>query len=524
MNGSVFHIARITVEAETALSIASGQANGVFDTNLVMDANDLPAIPGSALAGVLRSLYRTEYDDLTTADKADNEQASNQLFGFQSTQKEGDDDSRPSGLNVSWGCIQNSQGKAIQGLFIGDDERQITNDVILKTAAKLTDSPVFRDRVKLNHKGVSANTGKFDRAVLPAGYRFTFELSMWSKEQEPQAWKNVLGLLKHPLFRLGGMTRAGLGKLKVVSAHQFTANLSTEEGRADFSTLSRDLNVLKGFSTIDIPEVNNSDAFVTAKISLKPNSYWRIGGDNIPYSENGSATQNEKPADLLPKFEEKVVWSESGNATGGAKKILIPASSVKGALSHRIAFHANRLNGVWAEEVLKASESDTNTDVYDKSENNDAVRTLFGYANSNKQGNSESIGQAGSVLIDDAYREFSAEKLQIIMHNSIDRFSGSVRDRMLFSEEMIWGEGVEIQLTIKKDLKLESQNKDDVFSDNKPANETERMDRVRQALAYALDDLCKGRLALGAGVSKGHGLFTGEVKWSDDEAWLKEGV
>ena len=490
MTQPIFHVARITLEAETALSIASGQANGVFDTNLVMDANDLPAIPGSALAGVLRSLYREEYNDTQT----------DQLFGFQSTQKGDADDSCPSSLNVSWGCIQNSQGKAIQGLCLEQQDGGPSNDAILKTAMKLTDSPVFRDRVKLSHKGVSANTGKFDRAVLPAGYRFTFELSMWADEEEPQAWKNVLGLLKHPLFRLGGMTRAGLGKLKVITAHQFVADLRSEGGRTDFKKLSRNLSDLKVFSTIDIPEVKGSNAFVTATISLKPNSYWRIGGDNVPYQKT-----NEKPADLLPKFEEKVVWPEKGQASGGAKKLLIPASSVKGALSHRIAFHSNRLNGVWADDVLADDDAD-----YDKSDNCDAVRTLFGYANDNKQSDGKSTGQAGFVLIDDAYRDFSAEKLQVIMHNSIDRFSGSVRDRMLFSEEMIWGEGVEIQLTIKKTLKPQSDNKESLL-------------RTRKALSFALDDLCKGRLALGAGVSKGHGLFTGEVKWSDDEQWLKEG-
>ena len=512
MTNPVFHVVRITVEAETALSIASGQANGVFDTNLVMDANDLPAIPGSALAGVLRSLYRAEYDDESKAE-ASSDQASNQLFGFQSTKKGDVDESCPSRLMVSWGCIQNSQGKAIQGLCLDQQDEDPSNDAILKTAMKLTDSPIFRDRVKLSHKGVSANTGKFDRAVLPAGYRFTFELSMWADEETPQAWKNILGLLRHPLFRLGGMTRAGLGKLKVITAHQFVADLKSESGRANFAKLSRNLNDLNVFSLVDIPEVKDSNAFVTATISLKPNSYWRIGGDNIPYHKT-----NEKPADLLPKFEERVIWSEKGQASGGAKKLLVPASSVKGALSHRIAFHSNRLNGVWADDVLSAADAD-----YDKSDNSDAVRTLFGYANDNKQRDGKSTGQAGFVLIDDAYRDFSAEKLQVIMHNSIDRFSGSVRDRMLFSEEMIWGEGVEIQLTIKKTLKPERDNKESDLATNQATTDEERLLRTRQALSFALDDLCNGRLALGAGVSKGHGLFTGEVAWSDDAQWLKEG-
>jgi hypothetical protein len=103
-------------------------------------------------------------------------------------------------------------------------------------------------------------------------------------------------------------------------------------------------------------------------------------------------------------------------------------------------------------------------------------------------------------LIDDAYQTFSAADLQMIMHNSIDRFSGSVRDHMLFSEEMVWGKGVTLQLSIKKD---------DAISNT-----------AKQALQQALDDLCQGRLALGAGVSKGHGFFTGTIEWSDNGKWV----
>lgn len=487
MSQSVFHIARITLEAETALSIASGLANGVFDSNLVMDANDLPAIPGSALAGVLRSLYTKEHS----------KSEANNVFGFQSSKRGEADDSRPSSLNVSWGCIQDSEGKAVQGLCLGGDQGKIERDEILKPAMALTDSPVFRDRVRINHKGVSANTGKFDRAVLPAGYRFSVELSMWSDQPEPTDWKNVLALLKHPLFRLGGMTRAGLGKMKLVSVHQMIVDLATDLGRQQFEGLSSDLNDLSGFKEQVIPDFGDSQSYVKATIKLAPNSYWRIGQGNDPKLSDSRG----KPADLLPKMEEKVLWSKGQRAAGGTKQLLIPASSVKGALSHRMAFHANRLNAKWAEDVLADKSAK-----YDKSEDCAEVRALFGYANSD---NSSSSGQAGHAFIDDGYRDVSQEKLQMIMHNSIDRFSGSVRDHMLFSEEMVWGEGVEICLTVDKQGNALKQ---DVAT------------KARESLKLALDDLCQGRLALGAGVSKGHGLFMGEVVWSDGGKWIEEGV
>ena len=355
---------------------------------------------------------------------------------------------------------------------------------------KLADAPINRDRVRLNHKGTSANTGKFDRAVLPAGYRFTVELSLWSDVTNDAHWERVLELLQHPLLRLGGSTRAGLGKLSLISVHELVANLSQEAGRKAFNAIKRDLNDRTGFKLRTLPKWSDTAKVVSATITLKPNSYWRIGqGEKPNLTDN-----NGKTADLLPKLEQRIRWNQQQRAEPATEQLLIPGSSVKGALSHRVAFHANRLSERWAddmdEEALKA---------YDKSENCAEVMQLFGIANDENR-DAKDKGQVGRVLIDDAYQTFSATDLQIIMHNSIDRFSGSVRDHMLFSEEMVWGKGVKLELSIKKDGTISSV--------------------AKQALQQALDDLCKGRLALGAGVSKGHGFFTGTITWSDGGKWI----
>ncbi|MBO0613277.1 RAMP superfamily CRISPR-associated protein [Thiothrix fructosivorans] len=484
---SVFHIARVTLETVTPLSIASGKANGVFDTSLVMDANGLPTIPGSSLTGVLRHLYQAEYG----------KSGADQVFGYQS--KEKSEDSQPSRIQVSWGCIQDSKGKAVQGLCLGDKRKSIENDLILKVAMGLADAPTSRDRVRLNHKGASADKGKFDRAVLPAGYRFSVEFSLWSDEAHDAQWERVLELLNHPLFRLGGSTRAGLGKLRMIEVQELVSDLSQESGRKAFTAMKRDVNDCTGFELYNLPVWQSDEKVVTATLTLKPNSYWRIGQGEKP----NLADSNGKTADLLPKLEQRISWNQQHQAEPATEKLLIPGSSVKGALSHRIAFHANRFSEQprWADDM---TEDELNA--YDKSEHCEAVKELFGFAN-DEQREDKHKGQAGHVLIDDAYREFSNTDLQIIMHNSIDRFSGSVRDHMLFSEEMVWGidekgdkKLVELQLTIKKDGKISSV--------------------AKQALQQALADLYEGRLALGAGVSKGHGLFTGTIEWSDDGKWI----
>lgn len=480
---AIFYIARVTLETVTPLSIASGKANGVFDTSLVMDANGLPTIPGSSLTGVLRHLYQAEYGETGT----------NELFGYQD--RKDSEKSQPSRLNVSWGCIQDSKGKAIQGLCLGANRTAIEQDSILNVALSLADAPANRDRVKLNHKGASANTGKFDRAVLPAGYRFTVELSLWSDTANDALWERALELLHHPLLRLGGSTRAGLGKLKVIEVQELVADLTQETGRKTFTAIQRDMNSRAGFKLRKPSSNANSNKVVTATLTLKPNSYWRIGQGEKPNLQDS----NGKTADLLPKLEQRINW-QLNKAEGAAEQLLIPGSSVKGALSHRIAFHANRFSEQprWADDM---TEDKLNT--YDKSEHCEEVQQLFGFAN-DEQRHSKQKGQAGFVFIDDAYQTFSKTDLQMIMHNSIDRFSGSVRDHMLFSEEMVWGKGVNLQLTIKKDAAITPT--------------------AKKALQHALDDLCQGRLALGAGVSKGHGLFTGTIEWTDGGKWIEEAV
>ena len=473
-HSSTLHIARITLQTETPLSISTGQADGVFDSTLVVDANGLPAIPGSSLAGVLRHLFEFEYAD---------PQATEHVFGYQDKQKS--EASTPSKLRVSWGCIQDSNGKPIEGLQLGEQQREMEADSILRVALSLADTPVNRDRVKISHRGTSGDMVKFERTVLPAGYRFSIELSQWGE----QHWNNVLKLFHHPLFRLGGSTRAGLGKISVHSMHHKTFDLAHESGRQAFKILSRDIGDTTNFSEHNLR--CTSSRAISAAITLNANSYWRFGQGDRPLLEDGGDA-----AQLLPKVEQRIEWTEDGAAPAG-ESLLISGASVKGALAHRIAFHANRLaeKPVWADKI----DSDVVAD-YDKSEHCDAVRELFGYAN-DSSGN-KLLGQAGRVLIDDSYRIFSQQDLQKLTHNSIDRFSGSVRDHMLFCEEMVWGGDIEIKLTIQIHESISQL--------------------ARDALLAALDDLKSGRLALGAGSAKGHGFFTGDIEWySIAEKWLE---
>jgi len=122
----------------------------------VRDANGLPAIPGSSLAGVLRHAYQDHYDAET--EKPIN---TNALFG---SAKEEEEKGNPSFVHISWGCLHDQNNEPIEGLLDPNDKRW--DDDILKNALEAI--PVRRDHVKLNHRNVSdaEKQGKFERIII----------------------------------------------------------------------------------------------------------------------------------------------------------------------------------------------------------------------------------------------------------------------------------------------------------------------------------------------------------------------
>jgi CRISPR/Cas system CMR subunit Cmr4 (Cas7 group RAMP superfamily) len=462
-----FNIARLVLENETPLSIGANGTDGVFDLRLARDANGLPAIPATSITGVLRSLYGNDID---------------QPFGFQNS-KEG----QSSSVQVSWAHITDSHGKYVHGLET--NTHKLTDDPLLKLAYETISTPVFRDRVSISHKGVAKNTGKFDRSILPAGFRFVCEISLWSDKEHDERWHKLLSLLQHPMFRLGGNTRSGLGKMKLHQVFSRSYNLTTVDDRTSFSQLSRRMDDIKGLNNALDKLQTHVHGLVTATLTLIPEGFWRIGGGNISHKK-----ADDKEADMLPKTEVCVVW-ESNNPRIQQNKqepLLIPATSIKGALSHRIAFHDNCLNARWAEDVL--------TEDADESPNA-LIQQVFGYAKDSKNTNAPS-GQIGHVMIDDVY--LSHHDFGVQMHNCIDRFTGGVREHMLFSEELVWKSQQPITINITFDKHKLSE-----------LNQTQKT-----AISRALNDLCEGRLALGGGSNKGHGFMKGNCNWSDHGVWI----
>jgi len=460
---SILYLARVVLEAVTPLSVSTGTPDNVFDTALVRDANGLPAIPGSSLAGVLRHLWWDEYD----------QKSMEEIFGFQK-RKEG----RPSRLQASWGHLLDSKGQVAEGLLLGDAGRKCLQDSLYAAALAQIEEPVFRNRVRITHRGAAADSAKFDRAVLPAGNRFALELRLWARPEEgDQEWRRLLGLLAHPGFRLGGATRAGLGRVKPHAVHQRCFDLTEEADAEAFRTLDRALDVVAGLQPHE-PQ-SGVRGWLEGVLELEARGLWRIG-----QGDRSLDARNEKPADLLPVVEECIVW-DHGEGVRKPVFVLLPGSSLKGALAHRMAFHLRRFSGLWA--------GDDNTD-----ERPEALEILLGAVKDEGD-----PGRAGVLFVDDARLPADAVQVVRLMHNAIDRFTGGVRNRVLFEEESLLGGKVQVNINLNLGRLQPHEN------------------QIRRALKAALDDLARGRLGLGSRSTTGNGFFEGRLTGKLDE-WLKQ--
>ncbi|MGB3974906.1 MAG: RAMP superfamily CRISPR-associated protein [bacterium] len=444
-------IARVTIEFETPFHVGSGEEGDVSDAAVVCDVNGLPTLPGTSLAGVLRATFSERFGQ--TSEK--------QLFGYQK-KNEGEG----SKLTISWGCIHDCHDKPVEGLVDG----KRLNDPVLANAF----NPTLRDHVRINHLGASSSEerGKFDELAVCKGHRFTFECMLQGTDDDQSLWNNFIEVLSDKSLRIGGKTRRGFGAFKIVKLLSKFFDLSKPADFESFSSFSSRLDIdPKVLEPVEDKSYSTPDA-KERTVVLEPLEYWMFGsGEDI--SEDGFE------ADTAPVRDRAVVW-DSLPAKIKDTLVVLPGSSIKGALSHRTAYHYNRLTGFFG---------DTNTlDVFEKRINDNlAVEQLFGFAKEGK--GEESEGQRGRVLIDDIYVD-TEPKSQLVHHVSIDRFTGGARTLTggLFNERPFW-QGPNISLTIRV---LDIENIDKI---------------ALKALDEAINDLCESRLALGGGTGRGLGFF-----------------
>ena len=454
VNRPYYCLARVTLEALSAHGIHSGQGDATHDVLLVRDANGLPALPGSSLAGVLRHAYRERHG----------RDAAEHLFGHLGA------DAHPSWLNVAWALVHDSRNQPIEGLQVdaGDDP----------LLTFLQDSkPLVRQRVCLEHTGAARDKGKFDVTLIPAGVRYTSFIGYWcdGSETSRQQWQNLIDMLGGQALHIGHGTRNGNGLFSVAELAQARWDLRTPEGRTAYvgrPRSRRDRHTLQAVASC--PE----DA-LHVTLNLKSESAWRIGGGER------SLNRHDKEPDLLPQHELRVRWDKD-TARFDLPRHLLPGSAVKGALRHRVAYHYRCLTGEYAGNGASPRTDDC-----------PAVISLFGQAE-------ETDAQAGVLFFNDLFLQSDST---VLMHNRIDRFTGGVINGALFSEEVLWQTPVTLKINLPDPRSLSHVDA-----------------AARKALQRALEDLGNGWLPLGAGSSRGLGVFSDPEglgpQWSDAGEWI----
>lgn len=458
-------LARVVLETETPLSISEGHGDGLLDNQIVRDANGLPGLPGSSSAGALRSMVH----------KCDAALAQS-LFGSAIGDSDHETASR---VHVSWGCLHDSNDQPVEGLLLGKDaQARMQQDPLLADALK--DAPIKRERVRINHLGCAAGQGLFNRVALTAGHRFSFELSFRHAGEESQAWQQLLSLLVDPAFRLGGGTRSGFGALKLVRIHHSSFDLSSREDLQRLGALSPSIGDVSGLTPLRLPTPPSA---LVCQLTLAPCDYFRIGQGFEPLE---SADENEPK--LIPISEQRVQWRDNQGALQ-ERKVLLPATALKGAIRHRLAYH---------DRVLAKCFADINPPEDWEAEANQAVRNLFGFASD--QDDNKDLSHCGHVVLDDLFLD--QVSVLHMTHNVIDAYTGGVRKHLLFSEEVV---GCKSPITLKLTI----------------LDGAQVAPRTRDALQRTLCDLVEGRLALGSGSGRGLGFFTGTMTWSDGGRWIE---
>lgn len=404
------YIAHIVIEADTPLKVGSNASDFWLDSPVQRDWNGLPMILGTSIAGVLRKDFGGDKNDIFGKDNGSKVIFSNAL-------------------------LVDEKGKVCEKLLLEKSD-----------FLKIFDNLPIRDHTAITDRGTAKEHAKFDEEVVYKGTRFKFSIEFI--EENKATFDAILDLLSNPAFRLGGGSTKGFGKFKIC---EIKTKLTSLENYS--SSLNQILSHCEEYTT----KQSTSNTHTTYTLTLKPDEFFMFGSGF-----------GDGDADMTPVHEQVVDYA---NKKLSDKQILIPASSIKGAIAHRTTYHLNKLlgNTIEAKNGLES------------------VKEIFGEAKNSKQ---NIAGSKGKILISDCFKKEGGQT-KTFDHVSIDRFTGGAIDGALFQEKTIADDGESYTI----DILLEN-NIDKSYID---------------AFESALKDITTGMLPLGGSTTKGHGVFSGTV-------------
>jgi CRISPR/Cas system CSM-associated protein Csm3 (group 7 of RAMP superfamily) len=447
------NLARIIIEAKTPLAVGSGEKDMITDQLVARDANGLPFIPGTAIAGIIRNALNIKKHDKS-------------VFGFNESKDEKKKriaDEKNAKKKVKENIDEGSQiifSSAYivkqNGVVVDELDLNVYENEYLK---HFKDLPI-RQHVCIGANGASKDLGKFDEEVVYKGARFCFEIELLSEIEDNQIFEKILSELAKESLRIGGGTRKGFGEIAIVEYKTKTLNLNMPEELESYINKTSSLNDVFWSNQGISKETINDDEMESITLSLNAKDFVLIG------SGIGSDL-----ADDTPIKENAVIWN---NDIPHLKSFFVlPGTSIKGALAHRTDFYYRQKKGIYLENLFSSDDLDKQTDITDSL----CKKELFGSI--------DDKALPGNVFISDVFVESAF--LEIQPHVVIDAFTGGAVKGKLFQEQLLGiSEPVKISIQIKKgNYSL----------------------YVREAFDQALNDLKDGILPLGAATNRGHGTF-----------------
>ncbi|MBQ6470870.1 MAG: hypothetical protein IJJ33_02705 [Victivallales bacterium] len=436
---TVFSFRRLMFETASALHAGSGESDPTQDMPIQLDVNGLPSINATSITGVLRHLY-------PVASEVES------LFG-----SSGDKDGSGSCLLVSDALVLDERQRVVDGLLASEPSEYLVRISQL----------MRRDHCALDQSGSARKGGKFDRTVLMAGVRFLVELTVLGTDTAVARRQadTLVKLFASPWMRLGGGTRDGFGRIQLLKVTGGEYDLAVSEQREAYLRRPASLAEPTGEPELALPQ-ERPQGMETLHYRLSPEKFWLVSDGTGLYD-----------LDIRPKREARVVWKDG--KPDFPMQVLLPATSVKGALAHRTAYHHNILTERFADRLSKE----------EREQPNPAVRSLFGYAKGDADAKE---GRVGRVMLSDLYLE--SPEPQTFNHVMIDRFTGGALEGALFTEQVIAGGDFEFEVTIL------------------PSEDDLQHPEYRQAFDLALKDLVEGRLPLGGGTMRGLGNMKGGLQ------------
>jgi len=410
------YVAHVIFETKTPLKVGSNKSDFLQDAPIQKDWNGLPMILGTSLSGLLRKAY------------AGNK---NKIFGDEDSHKK---DAKGSKVIFSNALLVDEEGKVYEELLT-------TKTPFLQ----LFDNLIIREHTAITQKGVAKDKSKFDEEVLYTGSRFKFSIEL--QEGTEEEFKSILEILSEDSFRIGSGSTKGFGAIKVV---EITTAAFDETNYDEYSS-----SLNSKLPTSYTLTCNKDTKYDSYTLKLKPDDFFMFGsgfGDN--------------EADMTPVYEQVIDYEHKKLSE---KQVLIPASSIKGAMAHRSTFYYNQLHERYIGD----------DGVFE------TIKEIFGEAKNSKE---KIEGSKGKVLFSDCYLEHSDTK--VFDHVSIDRFTGGAIDGALFQEKTATTqEEFTIEILLEKGVEQ----------------------KAKEAFEKALLDVATGMLPLGGATTKGHGVFSGEV-------------